>query len=125
MKPFMRSDRVSSQIQRIVSEILRKDIGDPRLDKVVITGVEMARDLKTAKIYFSVPSGENTRMLAMEGFQKAGSYIKRMLAGRLELRYMPDIRFYYDESIDYGSHIEKILKTLHAEYGSDHSPTEK
>lgn len=125
MKPFMRSDRVSSQMQRIVSEILRKEIGDPRLEKVVITGVEMARDLKSAKIYFSAPSGENTRKLTTEGFQKARSYIKRMLAGRLELRYMPEIQFYFDESIDYGAHIEKILNTLHEDYGSDHSPTEK
>jgi len=113
------------QIQRAVSDILKKEIRDPRLEMVVITGVKMAQDLKSARIYFCAPSGEATRIQATEGFQKARPYIKRVLAGRLGLRYMPDIKFFFDESIDYGAHIEGILKTLQAEYGSDNTPTEE
>jgi ribosome-binding factor A len=125
MKPFMRSDRVSMQIQRAISEILKKEISDPRLEMAVITGVKMAQDLKTARIYFSAPSGETARIQATQGFEKARPYIKRVLAGRLGLRYMPDIKFFFDESIDYGAHIEGILKTLQAEYGSDNTSTEE
>lgn len=113
------------QIQRAVSEILKKEIGDPRLEMVVITGVKVAPDLKSARIYYSMPSDETARIQAAEGFQKARPYIKRVLATRLGLRYMPDIKFFIDESIDYGSHIDSILKKLHSDYGPDSTTTEE
>lgn len=125
MKPFARAERVSTQIQRILSEVLKKEIRDPRLELAVITGVKTASDLKSARIYFSTPGGETARMQASEGFQKARAFIKRELAQRLGLRYMPDIKFFYDESFDYGARIENVLKTIHADYGSDPSSTEK
>ncbi|MDX9788343.1 MAG: 30S ribosome-binding factor RbfA [Desulfobacterales bacterium] len=125
MRPFARAERVSTQIQRVLSEVLKKEISDPRLELVVITGVKMAADLKSARIFFSMPGGETARTQATEGFQKARPFIKRELAGRLGLRYMPDIKFFYDESFDYGARIENLLKAIHADDGSDHTSTEK
>ncbi len=123
MKPFARSDRVSNQIRRILSEMLLKEISDPRLEMAVITGVKMSRDLKLARIYYSTPTGAQQQ--ATEGFKKARPYIKRMMARRLGLRYMPDIKFFYDESFDYGARIESLLKTIHEDYGSNHTSTEE
>ena len=113
------------QIQRVLSGLLLKGISDPRLEMAFITDVNMARDLKSARIYFGVSGGEDARKEAIVGFQKARPFIKRVLARKLDLRYMPELKFYYDESIDYGTRIESVLRTIHADYGSDNTSTEK
>jgi ribosome-binding factor A len=112
MKPYSRSDRVAGLIKQEMADLLYKEISDPRLAMTTITGVKMSRDLRLAKIYFSVSGGENVRQAAAEGFKQARGYFKRELAQRLELRYMPDLVFYYDESIDYGARIEQLLKKV-------------
>jgi ribosome-binding factor A len=124
MKSYTRSDRVSGEIQRIISDILRKDISDPRLNRVTISGVKMSKDLRSARIYFTLSEGKYTREDASEGFNSAMGYIKRTLASQLGLRYMPGIRFFYDESFDYGSHIDRVLKTIDTADGSSHTPLE-
>lgn len=121
MKPYTRGDRVGGLIQQVISDILRKDISDPRLEMATITGVKMSSDLKTARVYFSV-SGDKKRVEnASRGFESAMGFIKRRLGSELELRYMPKISFFYDESFDYGAYINKILKSVNAENGTDNT----
>ncbi|MDH3356753.1 MAG: 30S ribosome-binding factor RbfA [Desulfobacteraceae bacterium] len=115
MKPFVRSDRVSGQIQKVLSEILLKKIKDPRLEAATITSVKMSRDLKFARVYFVTSGGKESMEEATEGFKSALGYVKRKLAAQLGLRYMPELRFFYDDSFDYGSHIDKIIKTVKSE----------
>ena len=115
MNTFSRAERVGGLIQRTVSEILLRQIKDPRLEMATITHVKMTRDLKIARIYFVVPGGDQKVASATEGFQSASGYMKRALSSRLDLRYMPKLEFYYDESFDYGSNIEKLLNTLRTE----------
>ena len=124
MKPFARSDRVGGQIQRALSDLLCKNIKDPRLEKVIVTGVKMSSDLRLARVYFTlserVPSAPLTpQKEAVEGLNSALGFIKRTLAKQLGLRYMPDLRFYYDESFDYGEKIETLLKTLRTDHAPD------
>jgi ribosome-binding factor A len=115
MKPFKRADRVAGQIQKVLSELLHRDIKDPRLNMATITGVKMTKDLKVAYVYFTT-SGSSDRNKrnqdAIDGFNSALGYIKRTLGGQLGLRYMPNIKFFYDESFDYGSKIDSLLKTI-------------
>ena len=125
MRPFSRADRVGGLIQRVLSEILAKDVKDPRLEMVTITVIKMSRDLRLARIYFSTSGGEKEKEDALDGFQKALGYIKRSLARELDLRYMPDLRFYFDESFEYGTHIDNILNSLNSQNGSDHPTTKK
>lgn len=119
MKPFSRGDRVGGLIQQVVAELLHKQINDPRLTGATITGVKMSRDLRLAKIYFCTPAGEASRQDALDGFERARGFLKRELAQRLTLRYMPDLRFYYDGSIDYATRIEQLLKAVKQD-DSDH-----
>ena len=121
MKPFSRSDRVSGLIQKVLSDILKKDINDPRLKMATITSVNVSRDLKTARIYFSISGGKKNIKNAGDGFESAKGYVKRTLAKKLGLRYMPDIKFFYDETFDYGSHIDELLKLIKTENGSNHT----
>jgi ribosome-binding factor A len=124
MKTYTRSERVAGEIQRIVSEILRKDISDPRLNRVAISGVKMSKDLRNARIYFTLSPGRFTSEDAANGFNRALGFIKRTLAGQLGLRYMPELRFFYDESFDYGSRIDQVLKSIDTADGSSHTPPE-
>ncbi len=112
MKPYSRSDRVGGLIKETMAELLQKQINDPRLAGVTITGVKMSRDLRIAKIYFATPEGEDAGHKAVDGFERARGFVKRELAQRLGLRYMPDLKFFYDTSIDYSARIEKLLKTV-------------
>jgi ribosome-binding factor A len=112
MKPYTRSDRVAGLIKQETAELLRKEIKDPRLNMATITGVKVSRDLRIAKIYYSISGGESVRKDVAEGFKQARGFLKRELAQRLDLRYMPDLVFFYDESIDYAARIEELLKTV-------------
>lgn len=82
-----------------------------------ITSVKMSRDLKTARIYFTTSGGRNSSKKAVEGFNSARGYVKRTLARQLGLRYMPELKFFYDESFEYGSHIDDVLKSIKTDNG--------
>jgi len=112
MTEFTRADRVSGLIQKTLSEILRKTIKDPRLELTTITTVKMSRDLRIARIYYTIPSGKKDIKRVEEGFKSSSGFIKRKLAGKLGLRYMPDLKYFYDDSFDYGAHIEDVLKSI-------------
>jgi ribosome-binding factor A len=118
MMPFSRADRVGGLIQKVLSDILKKSIRDPRLEMTTITKVRMSPDLKLARIYFAVYGGRIRSNAASEGFTSAQGFLKRSLAHQLGLRYMPDLKFFYDDSIDYASHIDQLLKTVSSDDGS-------
>ena len=125
MKPFARSDRVGGQIQKVLSEILLKKVKDPRLEHARITDVKLTRDLRIARVYFVISGNKKNIEEALEGFKSAIGYVKRSLARQLGLRYMPDLKFFYDESFDYGAHIDKVLKALETDNGPNHTLFEK
>ncbi|MCK4468454.1 MAG: 30S ribosome-binding factor RbfA [Desulfobacterales bacterium] len=125
MKYFSRSDRVSGEIQKNLSELLKKNIKDPRLEMVTITGVKMSQDLRIARVYFISSRDKISRKEAAQGFKSALGYIKRVLAAKLGLRYMPDLQFFYDESFDYGSHIDNVFKLIKADDKPDNTTFEK
>jgi ribosome-binding factor A len=109
----------------VLSDVLLKRIKDPRLKSATITDVKISRDLRIARIYFTTNGDKKSVEEAIEGFKSAIGYVKRTLAGQLGLRYMPELRFFYDESFDYGSHIDKILKEVKADDGLNHTSLEE
>ena len=125
MKPYARSERISGHIQKVLSDILQKKVKDPRLEMAIITSVKMSRDLRIARVYFSISGSKKNTEEVAEGFKSALGYVKRTLAHQLGLRYMPDLRFYYDDSFDYGSHIDKVLKSITKDNGSINTSFEK
>jgi ribosome-binding factor A len=120
MRPFTRADRVGGLIQKALSDILHRQIKDPRLDMATITYVKMSHDLKLARIYFTIAGGKNKKDEAAEGFKRAAGYLKRILSSQLELRYMPELEFFYDASFDYAERIDTILKSLEFKDESHH-----
>jgi ribosome-binding factor A len=86
-----------------------------------ITDVKVSRDLKQARIYFTTSAGIQKKGDTIKGFSSAHGFIKRTLAHELGLKYMPDIKFFYDESLEYGAHIDELIETTKRENGSNHS----
>jgi len=124
MTLFSRAERVGGQIQKILSEILLKDVHDPRLEMTTVTAVKMSKDLRIARIYFTVTGGTSNADEALKGFKSAAGFLKRALAGEFDLRYMPALNFFYDESFDYGERIEKVLKSIKKDDGPDNTTIE-
>jgi len=120
MTSFSRADRVGGLIQETLSNLLHKSIHDPRLHMTTITQVKMSADLKLARIYFAIYGDDKKSEDAVKGFESARGFIKRILARKLGLRYMPDLKFFYDDSFDYGSHIEQLLEKIKTDNGPDH-----
>lgn len=111
-KGYSRGDRIGTIIQQVVSQVLLRDISDPRLSMVTISAVEMSDDLRFANIYFTATGGPKNIKAAEKGFHSAMGFIRKTLAKELDLRFTPQLRFYPDTSFDYGDKIERILKSL-------------
>jgi ribosome-binding factor A len=121
MRPYSRNARVGGLIKQEIAAMLRKEINDPSLAQVTITAVKVSSDLRNAKIYFAAPGGtEGLPQAALAGFERARGFVKRELAQRLGLRYMPDLKFYYDDTIDRGARIEELIKMVKKNDKTDH-----
>jgi ribosome-binding factor A len=115
MTAYPRSERVGRLIRNTLADILRRHVKDPRLKQASITSVDVSPDLRLAKIYFATTGGDVQVKRALEGFNKARPYIKKLLGRELDLRYMPEIRFYYDDSLDYGARMEALFRSIEEE----------
>ena len=117
-KNSIKNIRINSEVQRALSNIIRNEVKDPRIDPMTsVTHVEVAPDLKTCKAFISVLGNEEAGQDTIAGLKSAEGYIRKTLARTVNLRNTPQIRFILDQSIEYGvmmSHkIEEIAGTLH------------
>ena len=124
-RSFNRSERVGGQVQKVLAGLMQNGINDPRLAQATITGVAMSRDLRIAKVYVAAHGNGHAEQAILTGFESAKGFIKRELARELGLRYMPELRFYYDTSFDYSARINKVLKSIQNEDENDNSTTGK
>ena len=99
-------------IRKEISQILVSELKDPRIGLVTITKVSVSDDLRVARVYYSVFGGEEQREDSYQGLASATGYIKRELGRRVRLKYMPEIHFVFDDSLDYGEHIEELLRRV-------------
>lgn len=107
-------ERLNDQFQKEISIILQTEIKDQDIHFVTITGCEITNDLSFCKVYFTVldNSKKDTTLQALKG---AASFIRGELSRRIEIRHTPELKFIYDESIEYGNKIEKIIEKINEE----------
>jgi len=118
---FKRADRVADLIKVELSDIILRQIRNPRIGMITITDVEVTDDLKLAKIFFVELGKDTCNPETQKGLGQARSFMKRELGKRLRLRYVPDIVFTPDESFAYGSRIDRLLAEIGGEDASqDH-----
>ena len=107
-----RAEKVAEAIHEIVSALLIKGVKDPRIGFTTITGVKLSDDLHLATIYFSVVGDESERKSTEQGLNSARGFLRKELGKNLRMRYIPDLLFRYDVSIDYGQHIDTLLNEI-------------
>jgi ribosome-binding factor A len=109
---YQRSDRVADIIRREVSDILFREVKDPRLSFITITSVDLGKDLRNAKIYYtSLKEAEELEEIK-KSLKKAVGFVQRKLGKRVHLRYLPQLSFVYDSSLKYGSHMDSIFRKI-------------
>ncbi|MFH1624943.1 MAG: 30S ribosome-binding factor RbfA [Pseudomonadota bacterium] len=112
MMDYKRADRVSDLLKKEIAQTLIKEIKDPRIGLVTVTDVEVTDDLRLARVFFSMVGSNREREETTKGLDSASSFIKRTLGKRLRMRFIPDIVFKFDSSLEYGSHIDSLLDNL-------------
>ena len=111
----MMVDRINEDIKYYVSKIIREDIKNPRITGVIsITSVNTTKDLRYAKIYVSIFGTKYTHQTFNE-LKKSSGYIRKQLASMLKARNITDLVFELDDSMEYGSHMDEVLKKLELE----------
>ena len=111
-----RLERVNNLIRRELSELLYREVKDPRLGSFVsINEVAVSADLRTARVYVSFFGSEGEKQDAMEALNQAGGYFHGELVKRLKLRRVPEMSFHWDASIEHGTHILDLIERVNRE----------
>lgn len=122
-KNSVKNTRINGEVQRVLAEIIRGEIKDPRINPLTsVLAVEVAPDLKSCKAWISVLGGEEARKETLAGLKSAEGYIKRQLAQTINLRNTPDITFIMDQSIEYGVNMtQRIDEVIGREHRGEDS----
>jgi ribosome-binding factor A len=104
-----RRGRISDQIQRDLAELIRTEVKDPRVGMVTLTEVVLSPDQRHARIFFTVLGDEAEAKLAEEGLAHAARYLRARLAEAIKLRILPELQFVYDESVERGVRLSKLI----------------
>jgi ribosome-binding factor A len=110
----VRPERLAEQMRMDAAQILQSQIKDPRLPLVTCTRVSVTNDLKHAKLYVSVLGNEEDQKIAMKVLVGATGYVRRLLSERLGIRFVPEIQFVYDPSVEYGIRLEELIEETRA-----------
>lgn len=114
-KNSVKNTRINGEVQKVLAEIIRGEIKDPRISKwASVVAVEVAPDLKSCKAWISVLGGEEDRKATLQGLKSAEGFIKRQLAKTINLRNTPDITFVMDQSIEYGVNMSHKIDEIMA-----------
>ena len=109
-KNSVKNTRINGEVQRVLSEIIRSGIKDPRIAPMTsVVAVEVAPDLKTCKAWVSVLGDEKAQADTLDGLNSAVGFVRRELARTLNMRNTPEIRFILDQSIEYGVNMSKKI----------------
>lgn len=109
---YPRTARVNEVIREVLAEELER-MGDPRFELVTVTGVEVARDLRHAKVYYAALGRQDRAIEVALG--RAVPHLRGVLGRQVRLKYLPELEFHLDPAIERGQRVEEILRSIHAE----------
>lgn len=118
--------RVAGQIKKDVSQIIGAQIKDPRIAGITsVTEVQLSKDLRYASIYISIYGSDTDKEETLQTLSRAAGFIRSEIGRRIRLRYIPEINFFLDNSIEYGAHIDSVIESLKKEENSDNDRSAK
>jgi ribosome-binding factor A len=107
-----RPKRLGELLKKEISDLILREIKDPRIGFVSITEVELTPDLRHAKVFISVLGSESERKATLAGLRSATGFIRREIGNRLRLKYIPELNIIYDNSIEHGSRILELIDSV-------------
>ncbi|MGI6262476.1 MAG: 30S ribosome-binding factor RbfA [Succiniclasticum sp.] len=108
----LRVEKVQEQIQHEISNMLLRDVKDPRIKAVTVTGVELTDDMSQAKVFVSLYGPADKQQEAWDALNRAKGYLRTEIAKRIRLRFAPEILLEKDTSLEYGAHIDSLLRQI-------------
>ncbi len=117
-KEYSRTQRIGDQMQRELARMIQREIKDPRLGMVTLTGIEVSRDLSHARVFFTVMGQDDDQQkiaLNQEILNESAGYLRMLLGKSLKLRTIPQLHFHYDESVSRGAHLSALIERAVAE----------
>jgi ribosome-binding factor A len=106
-----RPQKVADLIQRELSELLRLEVRDPRVGMLTITSVDVSPDLSHAKVFFTILNKDHLQG-TLQGLQRAAGFLRSQLAHRMKLYTTPELRFVYDESVERGDRLSRLIDSV-------------
>lgn len=110
-----RPARVGEEIRVELSELITRSVQDPGIGFLTITHVKVTPDLQIARVYYTTLGDEHARRESRRALERAAPFLRRQIGGRLRLRRVPQLEFFFDDSIERGDRIERILRDLSTE----------
>jgi len=107
-----RQQRVAEQVRHELSQLIEREIDDPRLELISITDATISPDLREANVYVSSLQGEAARDEVLAGLEAARGFLRHGLAARLKLRVVPDLHFHWDKSLETGDRISQLIDQI-------------
>jgi len=123
MDPIARG-RLNARMQETLAELLSRQVKDPRVADITLTGVEVSNDATVANVYYSLIGGEEQRRLAQRGLVNVAGFLRGEIGRRLHLRSAPELRFHFDASLEQGQRIETLLRQWHEEKPAERGAAE-
>ncbi len=109
-KEFSRTRRIGQQLQQELAMVLQRDMKDPRIGMVTVNDVDVSRDLSFAKVYVTFFDEDSEQIQSkLEALRKAAGYVRSLVAGRMKLRVMPELKFEYDSSLMEGIRMSTLV----------------
>ena len=112
MQTSRRPQRLALQIQHEVSMMLSRDVKDRRIGMVTVTGADMSPDLRYARIFVSCMGSAEEKAKTMQALRHAAGWIRRELGQRIRMKFLPEVEFRTDDSLDYGDRIDRLLDEI-------------
>lgn len=120
----IKRERMSERIHQILSQLLLREIADPRLQDITVTDVTLDAELMYAKVYVSAMGDEDRETEVLQGLRRAGGFLRREVGKRIRLRNTPELHFHWDNTLAYADRINAIISSLEipAEVADDERP---
>jgi len=111
MREFKRTDRVADQLQKELAVLIQREVKDPRLGMVTVSGVTVSRDLGYADIYVTLLGEQNPERIKenLQVLKRAGGFLRSQVAKRIKLRHVPELRFHFDETVVRGQKLSSLI----------------
>ena len=107
-----RQQRVAEQVRHELSELIEREINDPRLELISVTDATVSSDLREVNVYVSSLQGETVRDEVLAGLEAARGFLRRRLGERLKLRVVPNLHFHWDKSLETGDRISQLIDQI-------------